>query len=194
MDQRLEKAALLRRLAAHAPFDAEERAHLARLADFVRRSDAPFDRATREGHVTASAFVVDAAGARALLVHHRKLGLWVQPGGHCEPGRDRDLRAAVLREVEEETGLRPDQVEVGAAPFDVDVHDIPARGAAPAHQHHDVRYLVRVVRGAEDGVRHDALESHALAWRPLAELARLADASVARMARKLLAREVRAGG
>lgn len=158
------------------------------VAEFVALLRDPADPYLRErlsGHFTASALLVDRSGKRTLLTHHRKLGLWLQPGGHADG--DRDLARVALREAEEETGLSGLMVE--PVIFDLDRHRIPEHNGVPAHWHYDVRYVVRA--GAdEDFVVSD--ESHALAWRDIAEVAAdaAADASLRRMARKWMARAV----
>ena len=141
-----------------------------------------FRRERLAGHFTASAWVVAADGARTLLTHHRKLGLWLQPGGHADG--DTELPRAALKEAEEETGLPGLRIESGI--FDLDRHWIPEHKGVPAHWHYDVRYVVRA--GADEAFVVSE-ESHALAWRDIAELAQeeAADASVRRMARKWLA-------
>jgi len=134
---------------------------------------------TSKGHVTASAWVLDAARTHVLLTHHRKLGRWLQLGGHADG--DRDVRAVALREALEESGL-PALRFVAGALYDVDVHVIPARPGEPEHRHYDVRFAFVAPPGAEP-VCSD--ESHAVAWIPLAELDRYgADASVRRLAAK----------
>ena len=155
---------------------------LALLADPADPSSSdPFLRERLAGHFTASSWLVAADGARTLLTHHRKLGLWLQLGGHADG--DRDLARAALREAEEESGLPGLSIEPGI--FDLDRHWIPEHKGVPAHWHYDVRYLVRA---GEDEVFVVSDESHALAWRDIAALARdgAADASVRRMARKWL--------
>lgn len=94
-------------------------------------------RANLQGHLTGSAFVVDPERRRFLLVRHRKLGKWIQPGGHADG--DPDLLAVAAREVEEETGLSPRPVD--GRVFDLDIHTIPPRPKVPAHRHYDVRFL-----------------------------------------------------
>ena len=143
----------------------------------------PFRRERLAGHFTASCWLVDRAGARVLLTHHRKLGLWLQPGGHADG--ECDLRIAALKEAEEESGL-PGLRLVGGL-FDLDRHWIPAHKDVPAHWHFDVRY---VVRAGEDEAYVVSEESHDLAWRRIDALATEPDAdpSVRRMARKWLAR------
>jgi 8-oxo-dGTP pyrophosphatase MutT (NUDIX family) len=142
-----------------------------------------FVRERLAGHFTASSWLVSADGTRTLLTHHRKLGLWLQLGGHADG--ERDLRIAALKEAQEESGLPGLSIESGI--FDLDRHWIPEHKGVPAHWHYDVRYVVRA--GAEeDYVVSD--ESHDLAWRSIAGLAgdAGADASVRRMARKWVAR------
>jgi 8-oxo-dGTP pyrophosphatase MutT (NUDIX family) len=142
------RAALLHVLARHVPADDEEAGDVARVAAFVRAEARPFDRGIVSGHLTGSAVVVAADGRRVLLLRHRKLQRWLQPGGHADPGETRGEDVA-LREAREETGLEGLALHPTAPrPLDVDVHEIPARGADPAHLHLDLRYLVMAPDGA----------------------------------------------
>jgi 8-oxo-dGTP pyrophosphatase MutT (NUDIX family) len=129
--------------------------------------------------VTASAWIVDETRTRALLLHHRKLGRWLQPGGHVDG--DPDVRAAALREAKEETGLcslRP----AGGDIYDLDVHAIPARGSEPAHEHYDVRFAFTA--DPDEPIRANA-ESHEVRWIPLEDLNSFEiDESVRRLAAK----------
>ena len=142
-----------------------------------------FERARLAGHFTGSAWVVSADGQRTLLMHHRKLGRWLQPGGHADG--DAHLPRVALREAEEETGLVDLVVE--DAIHDLDRHAIPARGSEPEHWHYDVRFVVRATSREDFAVNEESL---ALAWKPVADLAADpgADESLRRMARKWLAR------
>ena len=151
---------------------------------FLASHAAVFERGHLLGHFTGSAWLVSADGARVLLMHHRKLDRWLQPGGHADPGEARGEEVA-LREAAEETGIAGLALHPKApAPFDVDVHAIPARKDEPAHEHLDVRYLFIAPEGALATV--DAAEAHAFAWVPLDEVTTgRSDASVARAARKI---------
>jgi 8-oxo-dGTP pyrophosphatase MutT (NUDIX family) len=142
----------------------------------------PFHRETRAGHFTGSAWLVSADGQRVLLMHHRKLQRWLQPGGHADG--EADLANVALREAEEETGLTG--LEVQPELFDVDRHVIPARGQEPEHWHYDARYVV-VARGSEAFAANE--ESLGLAWRDIADVAadEASDPSLRRMAAKWLA-------
>jgi 8-oxo-dGTP pyrophosphatase MutT (NUDIX family) len=83
--------------------------------------------------------------SRFLLLRHRKLGRWLQPGGHLESG-DESVFAAALREAREETGIESFEFPIGEAILDVDVHPIPAHGPDPPHFHYDIRHLFTVPR------------------------------------------------
>jgi 8-oxo-dGTP pyrophosphatase MutT (NUDIX family) len=150
---------------------------------FLASSPHVFERSHAPGHFTGSAWLVSADGERVLLTHHRKLGRWLQLGGHADG--DRDLARVALREAEEESGLVDLVVE--PAIFDLDRHRIPARGHEPEHWHYDVRYVVRATGSEAFAVSAESLE---LAWRPIRALAEAPDVdpSLQRMARRWLAR------
>lgn len=111
---------------------------------FVKQHPDCFERSLLTGHVTGSAWVVSPDRQQTLLIHHRKLNRWLQPGGHADG--DPNVAAVALREAREETGLTSLQFVgmPGELPpiFDVDVHTIPARGDVPEHLHYDIRFLI----------------------------------------------------
>lgn len=138
-----DRASLLKALEEHEIFNGDEargRDAVARfLAVCADNGKNAYCRTTLEGHITASALVLNEAGTKCLLVHHKFLDCWLCPGGHCDG--DDNVLAAACREVEEETGVT-DIITQGRL-FDVDVHDIPARAHEPAHKHYDVCFLLR---------------------------------------------------
>ncbi|MBM9467727.1 NUDIX hydrolase [Nakamurella sp. YIM 132084] len=106
-------------------------------------------RSCGPGHVTASAVVLSADLRSVLLTLHRRLGLWLQLGGHCEPG-DGTLLGAAAREATEEsglTGLMPVLVDGTPAPVHLDVHPITCSLGRPT-RHFDVRYVFVAGPGA----------------------------------------------
>ncbi len=117
---------------------------------FCERHPDALHRSCQRGHLTGSAVVVDPSSARTLLIHHAKLGRWLQPGGHADG--DGNLGAVALREASEETGL--DDLRLVTPAIDVDVHTIPARPGEPEHVHLDLRSLV-VVGGSLDVAPND---------------------------------------
>ena len=170
--------ALLARHAARAE-PGEEDAMLALYAPFIVAHPDCLLRTCLEGHLTASAWIVDPGRTLTLLTHHRKLDRWLQLGGHVDG--EPDLAAGALREAREESGLAGVRL-VSPEVFDVDRHRIPARGAEPAHWHYDVRFLLEA---DPDEPLEISGESKDLAWVRLEEVARLnPDASIARMVRK----------
>lgn len=148
-----------------------------RFIAFARSGDDVCLRSRRDGHFTASCWLVSADGERVLLTHHRKLQRWLQLGGHADG--DADLARVAWREALEESGL-PELI-VERRIFDIDAHTIPARGDEPEHTHWDVRFVIHC-RGSEDFAV--SAESLALAWVPVAEVQQSPDASLRRMARR----------
>lgn len=173
----MHRAALLTLIDDYARRFPEEAAVVERFSSFVRAHPRCFERDCWAGHVTGSAWLVNPPGTHVLLTHHRKLGRWLQLGGHSDG--EPDTRAAAQREAEEESGLAVALLD--PAIFDLDVHEIPARRADPAHYHYDVRFLFR----AEHEEFRVSGESLDLAWVPIADLAEYSrEESVLRMGRK----------
>ena len=138
-------------------------------------------RELAEGHLTASALVLDAARERVLLTHHRKLGRWLQLGGHCDG--DPDLVRVALTEATEESGI--EGLRIDPVPIDLDIHTIPARPARgnrpaePEHLHYDTRFVVTAPPGAVEVASEESLS---LGWFAPGDLARIdLDDSVRRL-------------
>lgn len=149
----------------HAADDREERSRRLLIA-VLEQFDHPFDRDAQLTHVTASAIVV---GSRGTLLHvHRRLGRWLQPGGHVDPGEE--PAAAALRETREETGVPARHPAAGPMLLHVDAHP------ALDHLHLDLRYLLEA---GDEEPRPAPGESSQVRWFSWEEAAEVADASLA---------------
>lgn len=168
-------------LTTYQPTDAQETAYQQRMLELLGAGEPGLLRTHfTPGHFTASGFVTNPERSALALILHKKLNIWVQPGGHVEPS-DATLAAAALREVQEELVL-DDVAFAQDAVFDIDIHTIGARKDEPAHQHFDVRFLF-VTRDAKLRGSDEVLDAR---WVQLAELQTFAtDASVLRAAYKL---------
>ena len=185
--ERGERDSLERLLSEHEPADEKERVDAEQVRDFVARHADPFDRRIAEGHLTGSAFVLDP-DRRVLLTLHRKLGLWLQLGGHADG--ERDAPAVALREAREESGLpdltfHPGLCCEGGQPrlLDLDVHAIPARREEPAHLHLDLRFVL--LTESPEAIVADPRETERLEWVDFDETERRGDASMARAVARL---------
>lgn len=143
----------------------EEASFQARMLALLQKGPLAFSRELLEGHFTASAWILETTTPAVLLLHHRKLDRWLQPGGHADGNPD--LGMVACQEALEETGL-----ELGPKPpdaiFDLDIHRIPELKGVPAHEHFDVRYLFLLNKKTIPKPNH---ESRDIAWIPLTEVA-----------------------
>lgn len=171
-------------VAARTPVDDRERESIARFLEETARLRHPFDRDADPTHVTGSAIVVGPRGV--LLLKHKILGFWLQPGGHIDAGET--PWDGALREAREETGLDVRFVPgggaeaTGAGPrlVHVDVHP-----AAHGHTHLDLRYLTE----ADGDPAPPADESQEVAWFGWDEAIALADAGLVGALRGLRPRD-----
>ena len=165
---------------SYIPRDRVQAVHRRRLLGFAARHRDALHRSCAVGHLTASAWVVNHDATKALVLLHRKIGRWLQPGGHADG--EGALAAVALREATEETGI--DGLEIWPEPVDIDVHLFVNRWRTEHdHLHFDVRFVVRAPRDAAPHANH---ESEALRWiRPdqVDEPALGLDASTRRLAR-----------
>ncbi len=186
-----DRRAIERMLDAYFERYPDERPRLERFADFVRAFDGGelYDRRNFVGHITAAAFVVDRGRRKVLLLEHRQLGKWLQPGGHVEMS-DASVFDAALREVREETGIGPERLKPlersadgGGVPADADAHRIPAceRKNEDGHWHFDLRFAF--LFDGDPGVSVDRSESLGYRWVTLGELEAMPD--FGRIARRL---------
>lgn len=166
-----------------ADLDTVAESSRGRVLAFVADHDDALHRSCEAGHLTGSGVVVDPSRRATLLVHHRKLGRWFQPGGHADG--DANLAAVALREATEESGIPGLRVAVPA--IDIDVHEVPLPPERP-HLHLDVRFLVVAPPGAHAPGNHESTE---VRWVELADLDGL---GVDPATRRLVARALERAG
>ena len=178
MDQTLH----LEKIATLTPFDETEFSHQQAMLSFVERHDDFYKRTLVTGHITGSAWIINPAHTHALMLHHKKLDRWLQPGGHVE--QEVDVLDTALREAREETGISDLRV-VKDAVFDIDIHTIPENRKEREHQHYDIRYLLEAELNAIPAASD---ESNDVKWFTLDEIATINDdASIQRMIAKTIA-------
>lgn len=142
----------------YIPLYEEEIAYKEKTLQFIKENKECFERSLEIGHITASSWLLDSTGKKALLMHHAKLDIWCQLGGHCDG--DSDILAVAIKETQEESGIfniLPLSQEI----FDIDIHLIPSKGNIKEHFHYDIRFLLQV-QGEEDIISNH--ESKELRW------------------------------
>ncbi|MCF8246954.1 MAG: NUDIX hydrolase [Saprospiraceae bacterium] len=171
---------LLAMLERHEPTFKEELKFRYDTFNFVKENLDFWQRSNLAGHITGSAWVLSPDGESVLLIHHKKLDRWLQPGGHVDE-TDASAADTALREATEECGLSGLTL-LSSRFFDVDVHEIPERGHEPTHFHYDLRFAFRAASMDFDA---NSLEVKNIRWVPLAELiAEGTEQSIRRMALK----------
>lgn len=180
------RAGALALLAAHIPADDKEARDLHRIQSLIVAHPNIFSSSCGVGHITASAAIVELASRRTLLHYHKRLGRWLQVGGHLDG--EADIAQAARREAREETGL-PDlrfyPVADLPVPIDIDVHCIPQSGDKAEHLHLDFRYIL--VTSQPDALAPAPGESTRLRWLGFTDALALdeqVDASLHRLLRK----------
>lgn len=150
-----------------------------RFIDFVQINEDCFERHLEIGHITASAFIFDFANNKTLLLHHKKLNKWLQPGGHCDG--EKDTLSVAIKEVFEETGLLIENQKQRI--FDLDIHTIPENKGVSPHEHFDVRYLLLADSSIPLIQNH---ETNQLKWVDMVEMEKYTtEESLIRMKKKI---------
>ena len=135
------------------------------MQSLISTSATPYARdAFVPGHFTASGFVRSPDRSAVLLIEHRGLQRWLQPGGHVDPDDPGPL-AAAMREIVEETGCA-DLAPFADGLFGIDVHAIPARHDEPPHRHYDLQFAFQALSGRLDPSDEVAAASLGRARRP----------------------------
>lgn len=147
-----------------APTPAQERLR----QEYLAHVDAHEQASAKAGppaHFTASCLVVDEAGERVLLTLHRKVGRWLQFGGHIEAS-DAEVAGAALREAVEESGLPADALTLRPALAQLDRHALGS-GFSRCTEHLDLRWVAVAAAGSEPVVSAESLD---VAWWPVDDL------------------------
>lgn len=160
----MERVKLVQALNYYQTSFEEELATIGRFKSLLNNFPSCYQRSLTTGHITASAWIIDEFGSSALLVHHKKLNRWLQPGGHADG--DENIIAVATREAKEETGLKSLKL-IDENIFDIDIHLIPRHKDIKSHCHHDVRFLFMADK-TENYVVSE--ESNELAWVPMEKM------------------------
>lgn len=167
---RLDPQTTRKLIEAYRPVDVVSAEYQRRFIDLIDRAPQHFANRYNydinlPGHFTAQAVVFNPEKRAIALMHHKKLNIWVGPGGHIDL-EDESAEVAARREAAEEMGLK-DLFLAEAAPFDLDIHGFPAKKDQPDHLHYDIRFLFTSTQ-AEFQPNEESLD---VEWVPLAEYA-----------------------
>ncbi|MCP4457575.1 MAG: NUDIX hydrolase [Cytophagales bacterium] len=175
----MSKSSLIRSIQNYTSTFENEELNKSELLGLLEDEDC-FLRSRLAGHLTASCWVLDGSG-KVLLMHHKKLDKWLQPGGHADG--DEDLLNVAKKELNEETGLV--HFKANNEIFDLDIHTIPQKKDIPEHLHYDVRFLFISTNPEEIQKNHESID---LRWIKLEEVEDFynREESITRMVQKSL--------
>jgi len=163
----MERNQLRERLKSYQTIYEDEKAFIPRFLSLLNNFPNCYERSLLSGHLTGSGWIVDRKAESVVLLHHKKLNRWLQPGGHAD-GEENICRVS-SKEAEEETGLKSLKF-FNEDIFDIDIHIIPARKNIRTHYHFDIRFLF-IADHSEKIVVSD--ESNEVAWIPIDNVSRL---------------------
>ena len=142
---------------------AEDEVAKSKIIDFVKNNKNCFSRENLAGHITGSAWLVGPDKTSVLLTHHKKIGRWLQLGGHADG--ETDILEVAKKEALEESGINSiytDKKDI----FDLDVHLIEQHKEVLPHYHYDIKFLF-YARNFEYKI---STESNALKWVDILEV------------------------
>ena len=149
-------------IAGYAPKCEQEARDRAQMLAFMDANDGWLTRENAMAHVTASAWLVDPARTRVLMVYHNIYRSWSWVGGHADG--ESDLLGVALREAGEETGVQARAVLDG--PISIEslcVNGHVKRGCyVAAHIHMNVTYLLEADPDAVTRIKPD--ENSGVMW------------------------------
>ena len=152
------------------------------MLSFIENHTNHFSRTNHHGHFTGSAWIINPDKSKILMTHHKKIGKWLQLGGHADG--ESDLLKVSQREAVEESGIN-NFVTISNEIFDMDIHEIPPIGSDPKHLHYDIRFLLEADPDKESLTISN--ESHDVAWIPLDQIAHYnSEKSIMRMVDKTI--------
>ncbi len=168
---------LIEEIKDYQPSCEQEERDKAVILAFLDAHDDAFQRENLVAHMTASAWVVNPARDKVLMVYHKLYDSWAWTGGHADG--ETDLLSVALRECREETGVqhvRPVSEEIYSLEI-LTVEGHEKRGQyVPSHLHLNLTYLLeaddadnlQICEAENSGVRwfslDDALTAPSEPW------------------------------
>ncbi|HCC07636.1 MAG TPA: NUDIX hydrolase [Clostridiales bacterium] len=137
----MKKEELLTLLHEYESSNEKEKEYKTQMINFINENDVFLGRVNENGHITASAWVVNSDMSKALMNHHRKADMWLHLGGHTE--ENENVLEATLREVREESGIE-NVNNISNKIFDLNICKIPDRITEKEHIHYDIVFLFQV--------------------------------------------------
>ncbi len=156
---------LIKQFQAYQPFNEQESVdrelflQLLKMPNYLTRNN-------HFGHLTASAFIVNQAHTKMLVVHHNIFDGLIYPGGHADG--DSNLLHVALKETKEETNLTPRVLEsnfFGIQALPIAGHQKHGHYVS-SHIHFDVIYLFET--DEKEILKFRPEESKAIRWIPFA--------------------------
>ena len=151
---------LLKKMENYEAFE-QEKEFKSRIISFVKKHKDCFERSLEIGHITASCWLLNNDHTKALLMHHTKLDMWVQPGGHCDG--DSDVVAVALKEAREESGIQGIE-PVSTDIFDIDIHLIPENSKEKAHYQKEGRWKDTYTIDFNSGIQRETFKDYKDKW------------------------------